>query len=69
MSDGMRDNADLSVDTSPRGIAISDIAAMSRERLLEIAWAAYDAGILRPSDLKPRAKYRRRLTAGTGEER
>lgn len=54
MSDGARDAANLNVDTSERGIAISRIAALGRERLLVIAWAAYDAGLLN-KNLQPHA--------------
>ena len=58
MSDGMRDNADMTVDTSERGIAISEIASLSRGALLRIAWAAWDAGLLTRAK-KPNAAFRR----------
>lgn len=63
MSDGMRDICPVQVDTSPRGIAISKIASMEHGRLLDIAWAALDAGLL-DENLRPRATPTRGETDG-----
>lgn len=54
MADGISDLCPVQVDTSPRGIAISKIASIERGRLLDIAWAALDAGLL-DENLRPQA--------------